>query len=636
MHDLHQKYRLRRFSVRSAVRASGKRLFRIGLALLTLLATVLFAPLAGGVFPDGLCSAVLPTAWASILADYQIESYRVDCEIQTDGGVMVQEAVQLYFQQDTQDLDLVLKPGRARQLRLLSVAISAPEADRDNPGQLLEVLPAADSPGLPQSLSYQYNPDDPEGRLRIRAISQAGARRLFVIRYQLDGALTALTDAVKFRRTFFSLTGERTIRQPLLLLHFPTPPDAGSVWFQPVCATPFLAARLDAATVQMSAVELPAHQTMDAVLILPPAVVRPGSATLPQGALQDQATCMAAVTEEARRLAHNARRQSGLFSLTWLLLIVAVFVLSFLILVTEREGWLFLNRSAANIGQPSLFRPAVLASLAGRRRPGPLLLGTLLDLVERGKLRLDGHVFTRIATDVKDYAGMAVYEIFLLQWFFERVTLEPTLSTAQIRKYALDRHTAPEFAAYYEQLIILIEDEMAEQGLTDPAKRARARSAGGILAGVYTLAGLGLPLFLHVLPGLLLLIPAGGFLLYGFGMKHLTREGYRQASLVRAFRRQLKNPAEGSATSQAACPERDAACLPQAVALGVSRPYLNQLAKRYGEDLSLQQRFLERLTGIPATAGEPGSFRQFADDLEIMESMLSASLYLALGIHFHS
>ncbi len=151
---------------------------------------------------------------------------------------------------------------------------------------------------------------------------------------------------------------------------------------------------------------------------------------------------IAEIEAEMARMIQRTWVAGFLARLTWILLVVGLFVLTFLVLVYEREGLLrqprLLETTRDSFAIPA-YSPAVLARLSRYHHPGQILLGTMMDLVVRGKLRLDGHVFTLLAHGVPDYQGMTAYEIFLLQWFFERITRENTLSTAQIRRYALDK-----------------------------------------------------------------------------------------------------------------------------------------------------------------------------------------------------
>jgi len=573
---------------------------------------------------------------ASVLSDYRINSYRIDCQIMADGKVEVQEKLDIVYQQDCEDLVFALDAGKARSLNVLSVAISAGSVVDGSPVQLVEVLPAeANTQAKLQSLSYKLSTDETVQRLKIRTVGHAAETRQIVIQYELEGALVQLTDAIKFRRTFFALTQGKTIANPVLLIHYPATGKTGSLWYQAISPVRFVAAEVDQDTIHMSAPQLSASQVMSAAVILPVATFSSGAAVLPQGIVQDTSTSIAEIEAELARMSQRIWVEGFLARLTWILLVVALFVLTFLVLVFEREGLLGKPRPLgpeANVSAAPAHSPAILARLSRYHHPGQILLGTMMDLVVRGKLRLDGHVFTLLAHGVPDYQGMSAYEIFLLQWFFERITRENTLSTAQIRKYALDRRMAAEFSAYYEQFIHLIQDDMVKAGLVDLQKRHLGKAAGLTLAGGYALAGLLITGMTGALTGLILLIPALLFAGFGMGLKHLTRLGNVEAAKAWTFRQLLKNYARLK-KNEPDNPALDSTLLAPALALGVSRVYLRQLAGLYGSKRGLVNQFMAGLT--QSLAGDTENLAGFARDLDAMGSMLSASLYLALGIHFY-
>lgn len=603
-----------------------------------LLLVSLFILLPGFGLPESAWSGAVPevTVAASVLSDYRVDSYRIDCEISPDGQVVVQEKLDLFYQQESKELAFFLSTGKARSLKLLSVAISAGSPADSTPVQLVEVLPAdSKTQANLQSLSYSLNADGLNDRLKIRSVGHANETRQVVIRYQLDGALVQLTDAIKFRRSFFALAGDKTIAKPVLMIHYPQGAQADSVWSRPVSPIAFMTTEVDADTVQMSAPQLLAKQKMEAVLILPVSGFAPGAALLPQGTVGNRAAVIAEIEQELARMSQLAWADAFLSRLTWILLTLAVFILTILFLVFEREGLL---RLPLDRGLPKgpvaipVHRPAILARLSRHHHPGQILLATLLDLVIRGKLRLDGHVFTLLAHSVPDYQGMSAYEIFLLQWFYERITKENTLAPAQIRKYALDRRTAAEFAAYYEQFILLIQEDMVKEGLLDLPKRHQGKLLGLVMAGFYASASLCIVLVTRSLPGLVLLVPALLFAGFALGLKHLTRQGNLEAAKARHLRQQIRHYASLK-KGQPAEPRLDSDLLAPAIALGADKPYLRQLTELYHQDQSLARAFMAQLTQSQINDSE--HLAGFARDLDAMGSMLSASLYLALGVHFY-
>jgi len=610
--------------------------FRWAVVFLLLLGVVLMSPASASWLNPWSSQGTEAEVAASVLSDYRINSYRIDCQLAADGKAVVQEKLDILYQQDCEELVFALDAGKARSLRVVSVAISAGSIVDGSPIQLVEVLPAeANTQAKLQSLSYKLSADDSVQRLKIRTVGHASETRQIVIQYELDGALVQLKDAVKFRRMFFTLVQDKAIASPVLLIHYPAAKKAASPWYQAISPAMFVTTEVDQDTIQMSALQLSAGQDMTAAVILPVAGFASGAALLPQGIVQDKATVIAEVEAEMARMIQQTWVEGFLARLTWILLVVGLFVLTFLVLVYEREGLLgqprLLETTRGSFAEPA-YSPAVLARLSRYHHPGQILLGTMMDLVVRGKLRLDGHVFTLLAHGVPDYQGMSAYEIFLLQWFFERITRENTLSTAQIRRYALDKGTAAEFSAYYEQFIHLIQEDMVKDGLVDIRKKHHGIVIGLTLAGGYALAGLLITGLTGALTGLLLIIPALLFAGFGLGLKHLTRLGNAEAAKAGAFRQLLCTYARWR-KHEPDNPALDSSLLAFAIALGVSRPYLRQLAELYGSRRGLVSQFMARLT--QSLTGDSENLAGFARDLDAMGSMLSASLYLALGIHFY-
>ncbi len=567
----------------------------------------------------------------AVLPAYAVEGYRVDCDIQTDGSVLVTEAVDLQYLTDTESITFKLPLEEATTLNLQSVAISA-DTSTGGAVSLLEVMPAESSKqAKSQTLSYTLNEETDPLRLKINAFGASSTERKIVIIYILQGAVVRAGDSVQLRRTFFSSLGRTGVTEPILMLHYPEKIKAESVWFQAISSAPFLAAQVDANTVQMSTPRLAAGQSMEAALVLPADGLTATLSELPDD--HDRAALIARIEQDVQRVARGGRIDQVLFSLIWILLLAAVFLIILVVLFFDHEGLVQLRHSIKTQLR-SNYRPAVLARLFRLHHPGQILLGTLLDLVQRGKLRLDGHVFSFNETKPVDYRGMAVYEIFLVQWLFERVTKSSTISTAQIRKYALDRRSAPEFSAYYDQLIKLVNEEMVKDGLIDLTKYRVGKIIGISLGLVYTVLGILISILLFSFAGLLLLLPAIYFFLYGSKSRYLTGEGNRQANIGYVFRKSLKRYARHIVAS-AIAPDLVAANLSHAVALGLIRPYSKQVELAYGQKPSLLCAFLGQFSRSMIAADPVVQLQSFTRDLEAMGSMLSASLYFALGIHFN-
>lgn len=568
---------------------------------------------------------------AGLFSDYQIDGYRVDLSIHEDGSIGVTESIDLFFKDESESLAFNLPLEGATSLRFDSVTIAAVSSTGEAVSQI-EVLPAASAEQSGnQTLSYTLKEVGSGYRLNVGAFVKAGVAQRYSVSYTLQGGLFQVDQTAVLRRSFFNALGPRRIVEPILMIHYPIQVPAADVWYRVISKSSFLDAQVDANTIQMSAVNLPAGQKMEAAITLPLAKL-PAGFSVQSGSNKRQLNTQT-IEQEVLQLNQATHIRDFLISLIGILLLLAGLGFAFLHLVFDREGLLQLRRTI----KPQLdnpWRPAMLARLFDGHHPGQLLLGTLLDLVQRGHLKLDGHVFQMESDKNIDYSGLAAYEIFLLQWLFERVTLTSAVSPSQIRKYALNHRTAAEFSAYYEQFILLIQDELITEKLVDSAKVKQGRRIGVTLATLY----FGLTGVLGILTlswvALLLLFPGILYLLYGLKLRHLTGEGNRQADIGRVYRQTLRffeqhQPVEPLSGEQLA------ANLPQAVALGVTHAYLQQVSRMTNNKPDQLLTFLRTFSRSLIAADPANQLIDFRHDLEAMDSMLSASLYLALGFHFY-
>lgn len=571
-------------------------------------------------------------ASAAFWAAYQIETYRIDCTVAADGSLLLQETVDLQFRDDSDAVQFNLQRGQATTLSLQAVAIAEVTSTGEAASQI-EVLPASTSGQAgSRTLSYTLSESGARDVLTISSLNPPGSTQRFIVTYQLDGAFERATDAVSLRLPLFQSLGPGPIAKPVLMLHYPESLATADLWYRPISSADFLAVPLDSGTVQMSATKLAANESLEAYLLLPAKALSAQFNARP-GPAQARTDLINAVEMEIQRINRSVQLVQILTTAVWILLLAAILGFLLLQLLLEREGRFQLRRTIPP-QVSAAYRPAMLARLIRIHRPGELLLSTLLDLVYRGHLSLDGHVFSRDDQQSSDYRGMAAYEIFLLHWLFERVTQGNTLSTAQIRKYALDPLRASEFSAYYQQFMILIQDELVSAGLQDPRKGRISRTIGLSTSAAYVLLAGAIGWITGSLSALLLLLPAVAFAFYGLRVRHLTGAGYDQADIARVYRK-------GLTRYQAICPpalqsaSHLAAQVPCAVALGMRGVYLEQISLLGNQKPDLLAGFVGHFTRSSLTPDPVLQIKQFGRDLDIMNSMLSASLYLAHGFHFY-
>lgn len=594
---------------------------RFWLASLIVLLVMLISPACG--FFKG--AYVL----AQLLPDYQIQSYQTFCQIDETGAIHVAETLDLVFSEDLEQIQFKLLQGNSTSVELDSVKIGDIYAD-PHTASLIEILPA-ESTGQSGSrtLSYSLSPAKTGLSLTVSAWNPAQSSRRFIISYTLKGTFLKTPDGLALRQPFFQSLGAQTLIEPILIMKFPASIDLTHAWVQAIGAENFLAARVDDQTIQISSTRLAANRRVEAALVIPDTSI-PAAFAAHSETQNSQSLINLYQAELDRLTQQQVRRSLTLVALMILILIAAVIYLLLKLLV-DYEGHLQLKQTIP-AQFASLWRPALLARISRRHHPGQLLLGTLMDMVYKGHLKLDGHVFTRIEQPDNPFRDLAAYEIFLLQWLFGRVTQEKTLSTAQIRKYALDHCLAVEFSAYYTQFLKLIQDELIHAGLIDPTKKQKCRYLGIGLGTGYMLLTVISGVLTHSFLAGILLIPSGLFFEYGLRSGHLSREGYHQANIARVYRQSLKNFARLYPADQHSVKPLSAA-LPAAVALGVSRSYLDQIQSMLSGDKERLQDFLLQFSNSLIAADPERQIQAFSHDLEAMDSMLSASLYLALGFH---
>lgn len=588
---------------------------------------------------------------AARLPDYRIDAYAIDIDLQADGIAVITEQIDFYLLKDQTRFRFAIPYDNASKINLDAVRVSAgqkmnqptpdPEPDllrlNTTPAAttllasqqtFLEVVPA--TPGdRNQPLTYEVADDGQSMRIVVNVTADAWSLRTIQLSYRLARTCLSFGDTVEFRRTLFNTPVRLVIGNPHLTIHLPEG-ATDQAWCQPISRTGFSVRSSEGNQIEMQAPSLPAGQTLTAVCLLPAASV-PKAAISPEPI--DRAALLAAIQAEVNGQTRQQEMRNVFMQLNWLLLFLSALLLLLIYMHYGNGSIRLISRHKKTESRIMTDRPAVLATLLRNHRPGSLLLSTLIDLVRRQELSLDGHVFTDLHPVRPHFLGYAAYEIFLIQWLFGRVTQSATLSTAQIRKYALDRKTAMEFQAYYEQFINLLLEEVELQGLVDPQKSRLGRILSWILAGFFLTAAVLMFIFLRSAQGLTLFAPALVFAGYGFNLRHLTAAGFAHRQVARSLRKNLLSLASQQPDQPQPEPAMMAAALPVAIAMRITTRYLGQIEQFNHQHASQVASFLQVYALLPA--GEPTitDLSTFSRDLLAMESMLSASLYLAAGIH---
>jgi len=344
------------------------------------------------------------------------------------------------------------------------------------------------------------------------------------------------------------------------------------------------------------------------------------------------------LTEAARQMDQSLHQQeSWRNALTsGLILLLALSVLSIVLIywIFDREGTaLFRQRYLQKV--PADYPPALLSVLMRKTKPSRLILGTLADLVRRGELTRRGFVFSQLHPERVDYVGFAAFEAFLMQWFFGRIAGGATISTAEIRKYARDPATAPDFQGDYRQFRRLIDEEINIRGLIDAGQTRRGRQTSQIIALLYLVLTVLAVFYLQKASSLFLLIPSAVLAIYSWKLRRLTVAGRELYARGEALQRTVRDFSH-------LCPLWDdwgdglvGDILPLSLSLGLARQLLLPVQRA---DQPQLQKLAAQLAvyGISASSGpsSPDQVKALAADLQAMESMLAASLLLSSGIHW--
>ncbi|HHU07480.1 MAG TPA: DUF2207 domain-containing protein [Clostridiaceae bacterium] len=219
---------------------------------------------------------------------------------------------------------------------------------------------------------------------------------------------------------------------------------------------------------------------------------------------------------------------------------------------------------------PTSVKPYNSSMLLNKDKPERLLLSSLLSLVNQKELWLDDYVFTWPQSGRVDFSSFRPSETYLLHWLFQDVAKDgPALSVSQIKQTSYDPVTDKNFEHSYLEFRQLVNTEHLELGLFDQNKTKFSRRLTSIFTIFFSVLAGVLTVLSQSISGLLILLPAAGFLYLRSGVRHLTKEGrYRQRE-CREYRKNLDNlPLLTKATdSQFTITEMAILALPRAVSL---------------------------------------------------------------------
>lgn len=560
--------------------------------------------------------------------DFRITRYEQVVLLQSDGGAVVTETVQYKMLARRSDFLFEIKPAPDGSVSLLQVDIAArsDSANRDKDKFIIvsQGKSSSNGSGAPYYLSDQNND---RLRIQVMALSEAGQDRTIRLTYKLDNAVVLGSDTAYLIRTFFTNHADADIDEAVLNLKMPAAVPDIRLWTLPVSTADFTVSRPSDDQLVFVSQHLPGETNGMVLYSLMPEDDFPGAQiSVSQRSWND-------LTAEARqadiRLDAAVWARSATHGLIFALLVVSILLVLLIY-------WIFDRESAATFrlrywqGQPNC-PPAILAVLMRKAWPGRMILSTLLDLVRRKELTLNGNIFALTENKPVESSEMAAFEIFLIQWLFNHIADDTVVSTAEIRRFSRDHARSGEMATFYKQFRLLVDEEMERRGLLDDRIIRRGRRVAGVSAAIYFIMTFVSVAYLQDAVGLLLIIPAVGLIYYASILRRLTTVGRDLYAVGQAVRRTILDVNSGKVDADQGFYTR---ILPAAVAMAVSDSLIDRLAhvSQSAEDPFADYNL--EIYGI-AVSSRPwqDQLRVLKDDLHVMESMLSASLLMSTGLY---
>lgn len=517
---------------------------------------------------------------------YHVDVYDVEIDLKSDGSAMITERILFVFEDDLNSIDLFINQNRSARLSEVSVAVS----DRNPPIDIMELREKQDQQDLLQELTsaavnggsavpmtYQQTDQEDAVRLRMHAFFEGGTSRLVEIRYGLSEVVRRSADTAFVKQRLVALRANTFITHLNFSLTLPYQPDDSNSWFQSISKNRPAMQQVKVDRWIVAWDQLNMEDSPDLILLMPQDVFPDVSQNLSLPLRQE---LIEQTEAELARLEQNRFWLGSLHALMFFLLGLSLIFMLLVYLLFDREGAPSV-RNKYQMPKHLDYPPAVLSILMRTSKPGILIFSTLIDLVRREELEIEGLVFTWKNPDRNDYTGFKAFEIFLLQWLFDRISKGRTLSTVQIRDYARDRATSEEFNGYYEQFRQLLNEELPMYGFFDETKGRYGRLIGLSLSAAYLVIGILGMVLLRSWTGLLLLAPASAFFFYGLSLRHLTGFGNEQYTKGKAIRRYLASfyDLEVEQKSPFDLPDcRELAdALPYAIALDRTKNFMRQL-----------------------------------------------------------
>lgn len=596
--------------------------------------------------------------------DYTVDNYDITVQLQPDGNAVMTEKLLVNFNENLRQLDLYVNRLRNSRLGNVSISISEKDPDLDQlalPPEESTILYQELQPGDPESsaqspLTWLQQDQENSVRLRLSLVLAQGSSYQITVQYGLEQLIRRNDEIAYVQQQINILPDDVPMKNINVRYYLPYQPAGEDSWLRMIGDNEPQNSIVEVDNWSTVWSKMTSQDFPETIMIMP-------AEKFPQiEASVNLPTREALIYEAQERVKRADRRmfwRESVEALVYFLLVLALVFILLIYFIFDREG-IASFRARYYLPESIELPPALISMVMRTGRPAGLIMSTLLDLVKRRELSLEGQVFTWLHVDRNDYTGFRAFEIFLLQWLFDKASGGTnTLSAVQLRDYAKARSTAEEFRGYYDQFVELLSEEMIGYGLYDESKSFYGRLIGQALAAAYVVLSVLACVYLMSPIGLILLIPAVVFFLYALSLRHLTSYGNEQYARGLAFRRYLSQFYELDRNiTDIRLPDCEDAVklLPYAVALNRTKLYMRQLlmmakdnSAECGSGLleTYQNRTLatsdSNKRGEDSGSGEQASaaakaaaieqIRLLGRDLVTMESVLAAGFYMSSSFH---
>lgn len=597
--------------------------------------------------------------------DYSVESYDVSVQLQPDGSAIMTEKLMFNFNEDLREMDLFVNRLRNARLGDLAIIISEKNPDPDQlqlPAEESNILMQEMQPGDPEAsaqspMTWLQKEQEESIRLRLSLVISQGSSYQITVKYVLEEQIKRNEEIAYVHQQINILPDNIPLKNINVKYYLPYQPAGEDSWLRLVGDIDPKSSSVEVDHWITNWDKMNSQDFPETIMIMPAEYFQQigVSANLPS-----RETLITEAQERLSKADNKMFWRESVEALIYFLLVLALIFILLIYFFFDREG-IASFKSRYYLPESIELPPAVMSMVMRTGRPAGLIMSTLLDLVKRKELSLEGQLFTWLNANRNDYTGFKAYEIFLLQWLFEKASGGAnTLSAVQLRDYAKVRSSSEEFRGYYDQFVELLSEEMIGYGLYDEAKSYYGRLIGQALAAAYVILSIVASVYLMSPVGMLLLLPAIVFFLYALSLRHLTSYGNEQYARGLAFRRYLSQFYElDRSETDIKLPDCDDAVklLPYAVALNRTKLFMRQLITMAKENTAdcgsglletYQNRTLatadkSNKKGESSGSGEELSaaakaaaveqIRLLGRDLVSMESVLAAGFYMSSSFH---